>query len=127
MQLRKIKVSQFLLSLINNNYVKRLKIGQAKRKKLNQLHSQDYPKTGEAEWPSICTQLPNKGATEIKSVKKVVFSENIQAKVYKNDEEVNIINQAEEINEILNSAEKTFERYITILPTSNRVPIKQPN
>jgi hypothetical protein len=57
-------------------------------------------------------------------VKKVVFSENIQAKVYKNDEEVNIINQAEEINEILNSAEKTFERYITILPTSNRVPIK---
>lgn len=57
-------------------------------------------------------------------MKKVVFSENIQAKVYKNDEEVNIINQTEEINEILNSAEKTFERYITILPTSNRVPTK---
>jgi len=60
-------------------------------------------------------------------VKKVIFSENIQAKVYRNDEEVDIINQTEEISETLNSNEKTLKRYITILPPKNIAPPKQPS
>lgn len=60
-------------------------------------------------------------------MKKVIFSENIQAKVYRNDEEVDIINQTEEISETLNSNEKTLKRYITILPPKNIASPKQPS